>query len=140
MFRNEIESHCGLIHFETVNWKISAVRLEMTSIRLSTNADGPKSTLDSPRIKGEKKGIAVLTSGGDAQGMNAAVRAVVRTAIRLGAEAFAIINGYQGMVDDNIKQLGWHDVGRILPEVWLFVAFLTKRVEHLLELQGVLLL
>ena len=43
--------------------------------------------------------IGVLTSGGDAQGMNAAVRAVVRTAIHRGAEVFAIFEGYQGMID-----------------------------------------
>ena len=38
--------------------------------------------------------VAVLTSGGDAQGMNAAVRAVVRTALNLGAEVFAVYEGY----------------------------------------------
>ena len=43
--------------------------------------------------------IAVMTSGGDAQGMNAAVRSVVRTAIFHGLEAYAIYEGYQGMVD-----------------------------------------
>jgi len=41
------------------------------------------------------KRIAVLTSGGDAQGMNAAVRAVVRTALEKGAEVYAIYEGYQ---------------------------------------------
>ena len=45
------------------------------------------------------KRIAVLTSGGDAQGMNAAVRAVVRTALDKGAEVFAISEGYQGLVE-----------------------------------------
>ena len=60
--------------------------------------------------------IAVLTSGGDAQGMNAAVRGAVRTAIHLGAEVFAIYEGYQGMVDggDGIRQVGWDDVGNVL--------------------------
>src|SRR4029453_16134661 len=43
--------------------------------------------------------LAVLTSGGDAQGMNAAVRAVVRTALNLGAEIYAVHEGYQGLVD-----------------------------------------
>ncbi len=42
------------------------------------------------------KRIAVLTSGGDAQGMNAAVRAVVRTALDKGVEIYAIYEGYQG--------------------------------------------
>ncbi len=60
--------------------------------------------------------IAVLTSGGDAQGMNAAVRAVVRTALNRGVEVFAIYEGYQGMVDggDRIRQLTWESVGGIL--------------------------
>ncbi len=60
--------------------------------------------------------IGVLTSGGDAQGMNAAVRAVVRTAISRGAEVFAIFEGYQGMIDggDGIRPFGWDDVGSIM--------------------------
>ncbi|MFT8395641.1 6-phosphofructokinase [Propionibacterium sp.] len=60
--------------------------------------------------------IAVLTSGGDAQGMNAAVRAVVRTALTRGADVFVIFEGYQGMIDggDGIRQFHWDDVGAIL--------------------------
>ncbi|MDO5698114.1 MAG: 6-phosphofructokinase [Dermatophilus congolensis] len=58
--------------------------------------------------------IGVLTSGGDAQGMNAAVRAVVRTAIHSGAEVYAIWEGYQGAVDGIIKPMGWDDVGGII--------------------------
>ena len=48
--------------------------------------------------------------------MNAAVRAVVRTAVSLGAQVFAIYEGYQGMVDggDGIRELAWDDVGSIL--------------------------
>ncbi|HXV98827.1 MAG TPA: 6-phosphofructokinase, partial [Anaerolineae bacterium] len=46
-----------------------------------------------------KNSIGVLTSGGDAPGMNAAVRAVVRTALARGVEVYAIREGYQGMVD-----------------------------------------
>lgn len=62
------------------------------------------------------KRIGVLTSGGDAPGMNAAVRAVVRTALEEGAETYAIYEGYQGMVEggDNIRPIGWSDVGGIL--------------------------
>ncbi|MDS4039761.1 MAG: 6-phosphofructokinase [Candidatus Competibacter sp.] len=60
--------------------------------------------------------IGVLTSGGDAQGMNAAVRAVVRAALHEGATVHAIYEGYQGMVDggDRIRPLSWDDVGSIL--------------------------
>ena len=45
------------------------------------------------------KRIAVFTSGGDAQGMNAAVRSVVRTGLDRGLEVYAIYEGYQGLVD-----------------------------------------
>ncbi len=60
--------------------------------------------------------VGVLTSGGDAQGMNAAVRAVVRTALSHGARVYAIYEGFQGMVDggDGIRELRWSDVGSIL--------------------------
>lgn len=62
------------------------------------------------------KRIGVFTSGGDAPGMNAAVRAVVRTALDRGAEVFAIYEGYQGLVDGGaqIRQMKWTDVGGIL--------------------------
>ncbi|MGD8404687.1 MAG: 6-phosphofructokinase [Anaerolineales bacterium] len=62
------------------------------------------------------KRIAVLTSGGDAQGMNAAVRAVVRTALDRGVEVYAIYEGYQGMVEggERIRQMNWDSVGGIL--------------------------
>lgn len=62
------------------------------------------------------KRIAVLTSGGDAQGMNAAVRAVVRTALDKGAEVYAVYEGYQGLVEggDYIKKMAWDSVAGIL--------------------------
>lgn len=62
------------------------------------------------------KKLGVLTSGGDAQGMNAAVRSVIRTALDKGVEVYAIYEGYQGMVDggDRIKKMSWDDVGGIL--------------------------
>lgn len=58
--------------------------------------------------------IAVLTSGGDAPGMNAAIRAVVRTGIDKGWEVFGIRNGYAGLVEGRIDSLGARDVGGIL--------------------------
>ena len=62
------------------------------------------------------KCLGVLTSGGDAPGMNAAVRAVVRTALACGAEVYAIYEGYQGMVagGENISRMTWDSVGGIL--------------------------
>ncbi len=60
--------------------------------------------------------IGVLTSGGDAQGMNAAVRAVVRYGLEEGAEVYAIREGYKGMIDggDQIHPMDWNSVGGIL--------------------------
>lgn len=60
--------------------------------------------------------IAILTSGGDAQGMNAAVRAVVRTALDRGLEVFAIYEGYKGMIEggERIHKMDWDSVGGIL--------------------------
>lgn len=57
-----------------------------------------------------------MTSGGDAPGMNAAVRAAVRTALERGARVFTIREGYEGMVDggDNIQPASWGSVGGIL--------------------------
>jgi 6-phosphofructokinase 1 len=62
------------------------------------------------------KRIAVFTSGGDAQGMNASVRSIVRTALDRGLEVYAIYEGYQGMVDggDSIRKMDWDSVGGIL--------------------------
>ncbi|MEY3436894.1 MAG: 6-phosphofructokinase, partial [Bacteroidota bacterium] len=58
--------------------------------------------------------IGVLTSGGDAPGMNAAIRAVVRTALYEGYEVFGIMRGYQGMLDDEIQQLESRSVANII--------------------------
>ncbi|XP_051281972.1 ATP-dependent 6-phosphofructokinase, platelet type isoform X4 [Dicentrarchus labrax] len=67
-------------------------------------------------LSGAGKSIGVLTSGGDAQGMNAAVRAVVRMGIYVGAKVYFIHEGYQGMVDggDNIKEATWESVSSML--------------------------
>jgi 6-phosphofructokinase 1 len=66
----------------------------------------------------EKKqgSLAVLTSGGDAPGMNAAVRAVVRTAISRGVDTYAILEGYRGLVEggEKIQKMRWESVGGIL--------------------------
>jgi 6-phosphofructokinase 1 len=58
--------------------------------------------------------IAVLTSGGDAPGMNAAIRAVVRSGISKGWEVYGIKNGYSGLLSGNFLQLGARDVGGIM--------------------------
>jgi 6-phosphofructokinase 1 len=60
------------------------------------------------------KRIAVLTSGGDAPGMNAAVRAVVRIGIQAGLEVFAVYHGYAGLIAGEIQQFTARSVGGIM--------------------------
>ncbi|NXW06992.1 PFKAP protein, partial [Fregetta grallaria] len=81
----------------------------------------PRSAMDhQPKffenLSGTGKAIGVLTSGGDAQGMNAAVRAVVRMGIYVKAKVYFVYEGYQGMVDggDNIVEVSWESVSSIL--------------------------
>jgi 6-phosphofructokinase 1 len=58
--------------------------------------------------------IGVLTSGGDAPGMNAAIRAVVRTGIYYGMEVFGIMRGYMGMIDNDIVPMHSRSVANII--------------------------
>ena len=60
------------------------------------------------------KTIGVLTSGGDAPGMNAAVRAVTRAAINLGYKVIGIRRGYQGLIEGDMFELGPRDVSDIM--------------------------
>src|ERR1700704_5618709 len=60
------------------------------------------------------KKIAVLTSGGDAPGMNAAGRAVTRGALARGIEVFAVRNGYKGLLEGAFEQLLARNVGGII--------------------------
>ena len=60
------------------------------------------------------KSIGVLTSGGDAPGMNAAVRAVVRTALFYGIEVHGIRRGYQGLIEGDIISMQAKDVANII--------------------------
>ncbi|NGM84523.1 6-phosphofructokinase [Paenibacillus sp. 7124] len=62
----------------------------------------------------EVKKIAVLTSGGDSQGMNAAVRAVVRSALFFGVEVYGIQRGYQGLLNRDIFPMDIRSVGDII--------------------------
>ena len=61
-----------------------------------------------------KKASAVMTSGGDSPGMNAAARAVVRTALYEGVKVYGINNGYQGMLDDDIEELTSRSVSDLI--------------------------
>ena len=71
-----------------------------------------------PPLPGKKRRIGVMTSGGDAPGMNGAVRAVVRMSIAKGCEAYGIYEGYEGLVQGGglIRQMFWGDVRGWLSE------------------------
>lgn len=62
----------------------------------------------------EIKNIGIMTSGGDSPGMNAAVRAIVRTAIHHNMKPYGIMRGYQGMIEGEIKELKTTDVSNII--------------------------
>ena len=75
------------------------------------------------------KRIAVLTSGGDAPGMNAAIRAVVRTGVARGLEVFGVRNGFSGLIGGDFFRLGPRDVGGIIERGGTFLG--TTRCEDL---------
>ncbi len=60
------------------------------------------------------KAIAIMTSGGDAPGMNAHIRAVVRSGIYNGLKVYGIRRGYEGLIEDEIQELSLSDVGNII--------------------------
>jgi 6-phosphofructokinase 1 len=60
------------------------------------------------------KRVAVLTSGGDAPGMNAAIRAVIRCGVDKGWQMYGVRNGYAGLIAGNIREMGTRDVGGII--------------------------
>lgn len=74
------------------------------------------------------KSIAVMTSGGDSPGMNAAARAVVRTALFVGARVWGINNGYQGLLEDDIFEMESKSVSDIIQRGGTFLG--TARSEE----------
>ncbi len=62
----------------------------------------------------EQKAIAVLTSGGDAPGMNAALRAVVRAGINMGMKVFGVYRGYNGLLNGDIEEMNLRSVSEII--------------------------
>ncbi|KAK5943430.1 6-phosphofructokinase, alpha subunit [Knufia obscura] len=84
----------------------------------------------------KKKRIGVMTSGGDSQGMNGVVRSVVRMAIHMGCEAYAVYEGYDGLVQggDLIKQMHWDDVRGFLSRGGTLIG--TKRCMEFYERPG----
>ena len=75
--------------------------------------------------------IAILTSGGDAPGMNAAIRAVVRTCIFYGDEPYAIMDGYKGLVTGDFQKMERKSVSEILSRGGTILG--TSRMKSLLK-------
>lgn len=75
----------------------------------------------------EGRALGVLTSGGDSQGMNAALRAIVRMGIYLGCKVYLIHEGYQGLVDGgkNFQLASWSTVSGIVGMVDLKLFFIN---------------
>lgn len=80
------------------------------------------------------KSIAVMTSGGDSPGMNAAARAVVRTAIFEGVDVWGINNGYKGMLDDDMQQLTTRSVSDLIQRGGTFLG--TARCPEFKTVEG----
>ena len=85
-------------------------------------------------IMAEEKIIGVLTSGGDSSGMNAAIRAVVRTGIHFGNRIFGIKRGYQGMIDGDIEEMNLSSVSGIIKDGGTILQ--TARCEGFYEKEG----
>ena len=62
----------------------------------------------------QQKAIAVLTSGGDAPGMNAAFRAVVRTGINMGMKVYGIYRGFNGLLNKEVEEMNLRSVSEII--------------------------
>ncbi|KAL2707203.1 ATP-dependent 6-phosphofructokinase [Kluyveromyces marxianus] len=84
-------------------------KIDIASTNVATDSSYPAI----PKAVKTQKAIAVMTSGGDAPGMNANVRAIVRTAIFKGCKAFVVMEGYSGLVrggPEYIKEVYWESV------------------------------
>ena len=80
------------------------------------------------------KSIAVMTSGGDSPGMNAAVRAVTRTALHMGVKVWGIRGGYHGMLDEEIFEMESKDVSDIIQRGGTFLG--TARCKRFTTPEG----
>src|SRR5260221_5080223 len=78
--------------------------------------------------------IGVLASGGDAPGMNAAIRAVVRTGLYYGLEVYGVMRGYQGLIDDDIYKMESRSVANILQRGGTILK--TARCKDFYEYEG----
>ena len=87
---------------------------DMDSLRAQNYEDVPLIKMLKAGEKSSAKKIGVLTSGGDAPGMNAALRAAARVGINSGLEVYGIRRGYHGLAKGEISQLGTRDVAETI--------------------------
>ena len=85
------------------------------------------------------KRIGILTSGGDSSGMNAAVRAIARSAMNAGLEAYGINYGYKGLVEGNIFKMESHQLDGIINRggTILYSARFPEFAEQETQLKGI---
>ncbi|KAG1056319.1 hypothetical protein G6F47_001630 [Rhizopus delemar] len=102
------KSQDGTTQLYTLDPLNNVIVFTSKSIQITSNAE---EAIDSASQKKRQK-IAVITSGGDAPGMNPVVRAVVRYGITKGCDIFAVYEGYQGLVDggDLLRKMDWKSV------------------------------
>ncbi|KAJ2546041.1 6-phosphofructokinase, alpha subunit, partial [Coemansia sp. RSA 1933] len=107
-----------------------------SSPEVSPDSTGNVTPPSAFELTGKRKSIGILTSGGDAQGMNPCVRAVVRMAIARNCRPFLIYEGYQGLVDggDKIKEASWTDVSGFLTMGGTMIG--TARCKEFRDLEG----
>lgn len=79
------------------------------------------------------KRIGVLTSGGDSPGMNAAIRAVVRTGIYYGLEVYGIMRGFQGLIEDDIVKMESRSVANIIQRGGTILKTARCKIFHTIE-------
>lgn len=115
--------HCAKAHLAMIKWQSTKRMLKLERIckwrfrvLLKVGCDNSVLTRKSYffSIFGGMEKIAILTSGGDAPGMNACVRAVVRSCLHYGKQAFGVYYGYQGLIDNDIQPLANSDVRFII--------------------------
>lgn len=101
--------------FSSSEQYLEAKTVEILKSLPHTSASVPANAASKAQTPKKKK-IAVMTSGGDAPGMNPAVRAVVRAGIFMDCDVFAVYEGYEGLVagGDLLKQMEWSDVRNYL--------------------------
>ncbi len=85
-------------------------------------------------MKRDLKKLAVLTSGGDAPGMNACIRAVVRTAIYHGVEPWGVRRGYEGLIDGEMEPMPTQSVGNIIHQGGTLLK--TARSKRFMTVEG----